>query len=45
MRIYGTEGEAVIDYAQPGGLAYRLVSDEEWTRLPGQQPNRFHPPG
>jgi len=41
VRIYGTEGEAVIDYAQPGGLAYRLAGDEEWTRLPFEKPNRF----
>lgn len=41
VRIYGTEGEAVIDYAQPGGLAYRLAGGEEWTRLPFEKPNRF----
>ena len=41
VRIYGTEGEAVIDYAQAGGLAYRLAGDSEWTRLPFEKPNRF----
>lgn len=41
IRIFGTEGEAVIDYAQPDGLRYRLAEDKEWTQLPFDQPNRF----
>lgn len=41
VRVYGTEGEAVIDYAQPGGLGYKLAGDAEWTRLPFDKPNRF----
>lgn len=41
VRIYGTEGEAVIDYGQSGGLRYRLANDNEWTQLPFDQPNRF----
>lgn len=41
VRIYGTEGEAVIDYAQPGGLRYRLAADDDWTQLPFDQPDRF----
>jgi myo-inositol 2-dehydrogenase / D-chiro-inositol 1-dehydrogenase len=40
IRIYGTEGEAVIDYGQPGGLRYCLAG-EEWTQLPFDRPNRF----
>jgi len=42
VRIYGTEGEAVIDYAQPDGLRYRLADQEAWTQLPFDQPDRFH---
>ena len=41
IRIYGTEGEAVIDYAQVGGLRYRLADDGDWTQLPFDQPDRF----
>jgi UDP-N-acetylglucosamine 3-dehydrogenase len=41
VRIYGTEGEAVIDYGQNGGLRYRLADEAEWTQLPFDQPNRF----
>jgi UDP-N-acetylglucosamine 3-dehydrogenase len=41
FRIYGTEGEAVIDYAQPHGLRYRLAGDDEWTQLPFDTPGRF----
>ena len=41
VRIYGTEGEAVIDYSQSGGLRYRLADDAAWTQLPFDQPNRF----
>lgn len=41
VRIYGTEGEAVIDYGQSGGLRYRLADDAAWTQLPFDQPNRF----
>lgn len=41
IRIYGTEGEAVIDYAQKDGLRYRLASDTDWTQLPFDQPDRF----
>lgn len=41
VRIYGTEGEALIDYGQSGGLRYRLAADSEWTQLPFDQPNRF----
>ncbi len=41
FRIYGSEGEAVIDYAQPGGLRYKLAADAEWTQLPFDAPGRF----
>ena len=41
VRIYGTEGEAVIDYGQPGGLRYRVAGDQEWTVLPFDTPDRF----
>jgi predicted dehydrogenase len=42
IRIYGTEGEAIIDYAQPGGLRYRLAGEEGWTQLPFDGPDRFY---
>jgi len=42
IRIYGTEGEAIIDYAQPGGLRYKLAAHADWTQLPFDQPDRFH---
>ena len=40
IRIYGTEGEAVIDYGQPGGLRYCLAGTE-WSQLPFDKPNHF----
>ncbi len=42
VRVYGTEGEAVIDYGQPEGLRYRLAGEDSWTQLPFDQPDRFH---
>jgi UDP-N-acetylglucosamine 3-dehydrogenase len=41
FRIYGTEGTALIDYAQPDGLRYRLADDAEWTQLRFDTPDRF----
>lgn len=41
IRIWGTEGEAIIDYTQPGGLRYKLASDTSWTDLPFEEPDRF----
>jgi predicted dehydrogenase len=41
VRIYGTEGEAVIDYGSRGGLRYRLADDDDWTVLPFDAPDRF----
>lgn len=41
IRIDGSEGQAVIDYGQSGGLRYRLADDQEWTELPFDEPDRF----
>lgn len=41
VRIYGTLGEAVIDYARPGGLLYKLDHHTDWVQLPFDQPDRF----
>jgi predicted dehydrogenase len=41
IRIYGTEGQAVIDYSQPDGLRYRLADDADWTQLRFDKPDRF----
>lgn len=41
FRVWGTEGEAIIDYAASGGARYRLAGDAEWTTLPAQAPDRF----
>lgn len=42
IRIYGTQGEAVIDYNKPGGLIYKLAGDADWTQLPVDESlNRF----
>ena len=41
VRIWGTEGEAVIDYHQESGIRYRLTDDEAWTKMPFDTPNRF----
>lgn len=41
FRIYGSDGQAVIDYAQPDGLRYKLAGDETWTQLPFDTPDRF----
>lgn len=41
VRIYGSEGQAVIDYGQPEGLRYKLADDPEWTQLPFDTPGRF----
>lgn len=41
FRIYGTEGEAVIDYAQPDGLRYKLAGDADWIQLPFDAASRF----
>lgn len=41
VRIYGTEGEAVIDYGSAEGLRYRLADDPAWMVLPFDAPDRF----
>lgn len=41
VRIYGSEGAAVVDYGQAGGLRYKLAGDAEWTQLPFDGPDRF----
>lgn len=41
IRVWGTEGEAIIDYTTNGGARYRLTGDSEWTVLPAMAPDRF----
>ena len=41
IRVWGTEGEAIIDYATTTGARYRLVGDSDWTVLPFDCPDRF----
>ena len=41
VRIYGTEGQAIIDYAADAGLRYKLASDEAWTEERFDEPDRF----
>ena len=41
VRIYGTEGEAVIDYGQPDGLRHQLSGESAWTQLSFDGPDRF----
>jgi len=41
IRVWGTEGEAVIDYSTTAGARYRLVGESEWTVLPFECPDRF----
>ena len=41
VRVYGTEGQAVIDYGGEDGLRFRLADDAGWTTLPFDAPDRF----
>lgn len=41
IRIYGTKGEAIIDYSKPGGLLHRLEGVAEWTQMPFDGKDRF----
>ena len=41
VRVWGTEGEAVIDYATADGARYRLAGEADWTVLPFDTPDRF----
>ena len=38
VRIWGTEGEAVIDYHQESGIRYRLADDERGRSSPSTRP-------
>ncbi|MCS6826100.1 MAG: Gfo/Idh/MocA family oxidoreductase [Caldilinea sp.] len=41
IRVWGTEGEVIIDYATNAGARYRLIGDSEWTVLAATAPDRF----
>lgn len=41
IRVWGTEGEAIIDYATTTGARYRLAGDSDWSVLPFDCPDRF----
>ncbi len=41
VRIYGTKGQAVIDYNATAGLRYQLADDEMWTEQTFDEPDRF----
>lgn len=41
IRLWGTEGEAIIDYTAAAGARYRLAGDDDWTVLPCDAPDRF----
>ncbi|HQY92522.1 Gfo/Idh/MocA family oxidoreductase [Caldilinea sp.] len=41
IRVWGTGGEAIIDYAADTGARYRLAGDNDWTVLPCELPDRF----
>jgi predicted dehydrogenase len=41
IRVWGTEGEAIIDYATNTGARYHLAGDHDWTVLPFELPDRF----
>lgn len=41
VRIYGTEGQAVLDYNESDGLRYKLAEDEDWTTQGFDEPGRF----
>lgn len=41
VRIYGTEGQAVIDYNAAAGLRYKLADDENWTARRFDESDRF----
>ncbi len=42
VRIYGTEGQAIIDYNADAGLRYKLADDADWTERQFDKPDRFH---
>ncbi len=41
VTIFGTVGEASIDYANKGGVQYRLADDEAWSQMDFDAPDRF----
>ena len=41
LSVWGTEGEAIIDYTLDTGARYRLAGDADWTVLPCDAPDRF----
>lgn len=41
VRIYGREGQAVLDYNAEAGLRYRLADDDAWTEQRFDEPDRF----
>lgn len=41
VRVWGTEGEAIVDYAAQSGARYRVAGDADWTVLPFDAPDRF----
>lgn len=41
IRVWGTEGEAIVDYTSSDGARYRQVGELDWTVLPARAPDRF----
>ncbi len=41
VRVYGTEGQAIIDYDAAAGLRYKLADDADWTEQNFDEPDRF----
>jgi UDP-N-acetylglucosamine 3-dehydrogenase len=41
IRLYGSEGQVVIDYAQAGGIRYQLAGMDGWVQEPFEGPDRF----
>ncbi len=41
VRIYGAEGQAVLDYNAEAGLRYRLADQDDWTEQRFDEPDRF----
>ena len=41
VRVYGTEGQALLDYKAEAGLRYKLANDADWTEQRFDEPDRF----
>lgn len=41
VRIYGTAGQAVLDYNAEAGLRFKLADDDDWTAQRFDGPDRF----